>query len=57
MYKLSLLPIHAYNALFFIIYINDLIKSSNILNYLLYANNTTFNLNLEDIDFVNKNNK
>ena len=39
--------------LFFSIYINDLINSSNIFNYLMYADDTTFYFNLEDVDSVN----
>ena len=39
--------------LFFSIYINDLINSSNIFNYLMYADNTTLYFNLEDVDSVN----
>ena len=34
--------------LFFSIYINDLINSSNIFNYLMYADDTTLYFNLED---------
>ena len=41
--------------LFFTIYINDLIKSSNIFNYLMYADDTALYFNLEDIDSVNLN--
>ena len=41
--------------LFFCIYINDLFKSSNIFNYLLYADDITLYFNLEDIDSVNLN--
>ena len=41
--------------LFFSIYKNDLIKSSNIFNYLMYADDTTLYFNLEDIDSVNLN--
>ena len=37
------------------IYINVLINSSNIFNYLLYADDTTLYFNLEDIDSVNMN--
>ena len=43
------------SILFFSIYINDLIKSSNIFNYLMYADDTTLYFNLEDIDSVNMN--
>ena len=39
----------------FCIYINYLIKSSNIFNYLVYADDTTLYFNLEDIDSVNLN--
>ena len=39
--------------LFFSIYINDLINSSNIFNYLMYADDTTLYFNLEDVDSVN----
>ena len=35
--------------LFFIIYINDLIKSSNIFNYLMYADYKTLYFNLEEL--------
>ena len=38
--------------LFFSIYINDLINSSNILNYLMYADDTTLYFNLDDVDSV-----
>ena len=41
--------------LFFSICINDLIKSSNLFNYLMYADDTTLYFNLEDIDSVNMN--
>ena len=41
--------------LFFSICINDLIKSSNLFNYLMYAYDTTLYFNLEDIDSVNMN--
>ena len=42
--------------LFFSIYINDLIiKSRNIFNYLMYADDTALYFNLEDIDSVNMN--
>ena len=39
--------------LFFSIYINDLINSSNLFNYLMYADDTTLYFNLEDVDSVN----
>ena len=41
--------------LFFSIYINDLINSSNIFNYLMYADgdDTTLYFNLEDVDSIN----
>ena len=39
----------------FSIYINDLIKSSSMLYYLMYAYDTTLYFNLEDIDSVNIN--
>ena len=39
--------------LFFSIYINDVIKLSNIFNYLMYADDRTLYFNLEDIDSVN----
>ena len=42
--------------LFFSIYINDLINSSNIFNYLMYADDTTLYFNLKDIDSVDMNN-
>ena len=41
--------------LFFSIYINDLINSSNIFNYLMYTDDTTLFYNLEDIDSVDMN--
>ena len=41
--------------LFFSICINDLIKSSNLFNYLMYADDTTLYFNLENIDSVNMN--
>ena len=41
--------------LFFSIYINDLINSSNIFNYLMYADDTTLYFNLEDNDSVDMN--
>ena len=41
--------------LFFSIYINDLINSRNIFNYLMYADDTTLYFNLEDVDSVNMN--
>ena len=41
--------------LFFSIYINNLINSSNIFNYLMYADDTTLYFNLEDIDSVDMN--
>ena len=40
------------SPLFFSIYINDLIKSINIFNYLMYSDDTTLYFNLEDIDSV-----
>ena len=40
------------SLLFFSIYINDLIKSINIFNYLMYSEDTTLYFNLEDIDSV-----
>ena len=43
------------DPLFFSICINDLIKLSNLFNYLMYANDTTLYFNLEDIDSVNMN--
>ena len=36
--------------LFFSIYINDLVKSSNKFSYLMYADDTTIYFNLEDFD-------
>ena len=36
--------------LLFLIYINDIPNSSNIFNFLLYADDTTLFCNLEDID-------
>ena len=41
--------------LFFSICINNLIKLSNLFNYLIYADDTTLYFNLEDIDSVNMN--
>ena len=41
------------DPLFFSIHINDLINSSNIFNYLMYADDTTRYFNLEDVDSVN----
>ena len=40
--------------LFFGICINNLIKSGNLFNYLMYADDTTLYFNLEDINSVNK---
>ena len=41
--------------LLFSIYINDLINSSNIFNYWMYADDITLYFNLEDIDSVDMN--
>ena len=41
--------------LFFSIYINDLIKSTDKFKYLMYADNTTLYFNLEDFDSVTMN--
>ena len=38
----------------FLIYINDILNSSNVFNFLLYAADTTLFCNLEDIDSDNK---
>ena len=40
--------------LLFLIYINDISNSSNLLNFLMYAVDTTLYCCLEDIDSVNK---
>ena len=40
--------------LLFLIYINDIPNSSNVLIVLLYADHTTLFCNLEDIDSDNK---
>ena len=40
--------------LLFLIYINDILNSSNVFNFLLYADDTTLFCNLEDIDNDNK---
>ena len=40
--------------LLFLIYINDIPISSNVFNFLLYADDTTLFCNLEDIDSDNK---
>ena len=40
--------------LLFLIYINDILNSSNLFNFLMYADDTTLYCCLEDIDSVNK---
>ena len=40
--------------LLFLIYINDIPNSSNVFNFLLYADDTTLFCNREDIDSDNK---
>ena len=40
--------------LLFLIYINDIPNSSNILNFLMYADDTTLHCCLEDIEDDNK---
>ena len=40
--------------LLFLIYINDIPNSSNLFNFLMYADDTTLFCCLEDIDSVNK---
>ena len=40
--------------LFFLIYINNIPNSSNLFNFLMYADDTTLYCCLEDIDSVNK---
>ena len=40
--------------LIFLIYMNDIPNSSNLLNFLMYADDTTLYCSLEDIDNINK---
>ena len=41
-------------SLLFLIYINDILNSSYLFNFLMYADDTTLYCRLEDIDSVNK---